>query len=220
MSNEGHLQIEPLALFGGTFDPVHYGHLRCAEEARRKLGLKKLHLLPAGRPPHRSTPQATATQRLQMLQLAQPEFPLLSIDDRETRRKGPSYMVDTLKELRAELACTPLLLLIGQDAANDLHSWFDWERLFTLAHIVIMTRPGMKSEYRQDLGKQIQARSGFDVRDLLSSKAGRVLHLEVTSIDISATTIKKLIRLGRSPQSMLPEPVLDYINENHLYLST
>ncbi len=92
--------VEPLALFGGTFDPVHYGHLRCADEVRLKLGLKTLYLLPAGNPPHRGLPQATVEQRLDMLQLACLEFPSLKIDDRETRRHGPSYMVDTLQEFR------------------------------------------------------------------------------------------------------------------------
>jgi len=218
MSNKNQSFDEPLALFGGTFDPVHYGHLRCADEARQKLGLNNLYLLPAGTPPHRGTPQATTKQRLEMLQLAQSEFSQLKIDDRETRRNGPSYMVDTLEELRTELPQKPLLLLIGQDAANHLHSWFHWEQLFELAHIVILTRPGAKAEYRSDLARKIQRRLSTDVQSLNHSVAGRVLYLEVTSIDVSATSIKSIIRLGRSPQSMLPSVVLDYINENQLYL--
>ena len=218
MSNKDQSFDEPLALFGGTFDPVHYGHLRCADEARQKLGLKNLYLLPAGTPPHRGTPQATTKQRLEMLQLAKPEFPQLEIDDRETLRSGPSYMVDTLQELRTEFPQRPLLLLIGQDAANHLHSWFHWEQLFELAHIVILTRPGAKAEYRSDLARKIQRRLSTDVQTLRHSEAGGVLYLEVTSIDVSATSIKSIIRLGRSPQSMLPSVVLDYINENQLYL--
>ena len=209
---------EPLALFGGTFDPVHYGHLRCADEAREKLGLENLYLLPAGTPPHRKPPQATTRQRLEMLHLALPEFPRLVIDDRETRRSGPSYMVDTLQELRTEFPHRPLLLLIGQDASNHLHSWFHWEQLFELAHIVILTRPGAKAEYRSDLARQIQRRLSTDVQSLCRSEAGGVLYLEVIAIDVSATSIKSIIRLGRSPQSMLPGVVLEYINENQLYL--
>lgn len=220
MSNEDHSFVEPLAIFGGTFDPVHYGHLRCADEARQKLNLKSLYLLPAGTPPLRNEPGATAKQRLQMLQLALPEFPQLEIDDREIRRSGPSYMVDTLQELRTEFPQRPLLLLLGEDAANHLHSWFHWENLFALAHIVILTRPGVKAEYRQDLAKQIQQRLAFDQQGLLRSQAGGILRLQVTSIDVSATTIKSIIRLGRSPRAMLPGAVLDYINENHLYLPT
>jgi len=218
MSNKGQSFDEPLALFGGTFDPVHYGHLRCADEARQKLGLNKLYLLPVGTPPHRKPPQATTRQRLEMLHLAQAEFPQLEIDDRETRRSGPSYMVDTLQELRTEFPQTPLLLLIGQDAANHLHSWFHWEQLFELTHIVILTRPGAKAEYRSDLARQMQRRVSADVQALCHSDAGGVLYLQVASIDVSATSIKSIMRLGRSPKSMLPSVVLDYINENQLYL--
>ena len=218
MSNKGQSFDEPLALFGGTFDPVHYGHLRCADEARQKLGLNKLYLLPVGTPPHRKPPQATTRQRLEMLHLAQAEFPQLEIDDRETRRSGPSYMVDTLQELRTEFPQTPLLLLIGQDAANHLHSWFHWEQLFELTHIVILTRPGAKAEYRSDLARQMQRRVSADVQALCHSDAGGVLYLQVASIDVSATSIKSIMRLGRSPRSMLPGAVLDYINENQLYL--
>ena len=211
---------EPMALFGGTFDPVHYAHLRCAEEVRQKLNLKNLFLLPAGTPPHRTPPQATARQRLAMLELALSEFPCLGIDDRETRRKGPSYMVDTLQELRAEFPKRPLLLLIGQDAANHLHSWHHWEQLFVLVHIVILNRPGVPAEYRQDLAIHIQQRTVFDGQTLLRSAAGGVLPLELTAIDISATAIKSVIRLGQSPVSMLPGAVLDYIRKNRLYLTT
>ena len=218
MSNKDQSFDEPLALFGGTFDPVHYGHLRCADEARQKLGLKNLYLLPAGTPPHRGAPQATTKQRLEMLHLAKPEFPQLEIDVRETLRSGPSYMVDTLQELRAEFPQRPLMLLIGQDAANHLHSWFHWEQLFELTHIVILTRPGAKAEYRSDVARKIQRRLSTDVQALCHSEAGGVLYLEVSSIDVSATSIKSIIRLGRSPQSMLPDVVLDYISENQLYL--
>jgi nicotinate-nucleotide adenylyltransferase len=218
MRHEDQSLIEPLGLFGGTFDPVHYGHLRCAEQARQKLNLKNLSLLPVGIPPHRKTPQATIRQRLEMLKLAQLEFPLLDIDERETLRSGPSYMVDTLQELRAQTPHRPILLLMGQDTANQLHSWYHWEQLFVLSHIVILTRPGAKAEYRQDLAKLMQWRLSPDVPSLLHSEAGGVLHLDVSPTDASATTIKSIIRLGRSPGSMLPAAVLDYINENRLYV--
>jgi nicotinate-nucleotide adenylyltransferase len=219
MINLDYPTIEPFALFGGTFDPVHYGHLRCADEAREKLGLKNLYLLPAGTPPHRACPQTTTRQRLDMLKLAQTEFPALRIDERETRREGPSYMVETLQELRAEFPQNPLLLLIGQDAANLLHTWFHWQQLFSLAHIVILTRPSITIEYRQDVAEQIQRRLHVDPQKLLCSQAGGVLQLEVASIDVSATKIKELIRQGRPLGSMMPAAVIDYINENRLYLT-
>lgn len=217
MTNLDYPSNEPLAYFGGTFDPVHYGHLRCADEAREKLGLKNLYLLPAGIPPHRASPQTTTRQRLDMLQLAQMEFPALKIDERETHREGPSYMVETLQELRAGFPQHPLLLLIGQDAANLLHTWFHWQELFSLAHIVILTRPSITREYRQDVAEQIQRRLHVDPQKLLCSQAGGVLQLEVVSIDVSATNIKELIRQGRPLGSMMPAAVIDYINKNRLY---
>lgn len=209
---------EPLALLGGTFDPVHYGHLRCAEQARRELSLEYLYLLPAGQPPHRGEPQASVAQRLEMLALAHSEFPRLLIDDRETRRAGPSYMVDTLQELRAIYPDRPLLLLIGQDAANQLHSWHRWRRLFDLAHIVILTRPEAHMEYEQDLAEQVGLRAVDDARELSASRAGAILQLDVEPVDVSATAIKRHIRSGKTPRGMLPEPVLAYITENRLYL--
>ena len=209
--------VRPWALLGGTFDPVHYAHLRCADEARVKLGLESLYLLPAGVPPHRASPQASNLQRLKMLQLALAEFPQLQIDTRELDRDGPSYMVDTLQELRNESPRRPLLLVIGQDAANDLDRWQRWQDLFELAHIVIMTRPGQRPAYRSELEQKIDRRLHADVQSLLDSTAGGVLALQVTPIDVCATTIKTMIGLGRSPRGMLPGPVLDYINEEGLY---
>jgi nicotinate-nucleotide adenylyltransferase len=209
--------IGPLALLGGTFDPVHYAHLRCADEARVKLGLESLYLLPAGVPPHRVSPQASKAQRLKMLQLALAEFPQLQIDTRELDREGPSYMVDTLQELHNESPQRPLLLLIGQDAANNLDRWHRWQDLFELSHIIIMTRPGQGPAYRSELEQQIDRCLHADVQSLLDSTAGGVLDLQVTAIDVCATTIKTMIGLGRSPRGMLPGPVLDYINEEGLY---
>jgi len=208
---------EPLALLGGTFDPVHYGHLRCADQARRELSLEYLYLLPAGQPPHRGEPQASTAQRLRMLTLARGEFPCLLLDDRETRRAGPSYMVDTLRELRDIYPQRPLLLLIGQDAANQLHSWHRWRQLFELAHIVILTRPAAHIEYEPDLAEQVGLRAVADARGLKASPAGGIMQLDVEPVDVSATAIKRMIRSGQVPRGMLPEPVLAYIAENGLY---
>lgn len=219
MNRESRAGIRPLALFGGTFDPVHYGHLRCADEVRLKLGLEELYLLPAGNPPHRGLPQATVKQRLDMLQLACQEFPSLKIDDRETRRHGPSYMVDTLQEMRVTKQDQPILLAVGQDAANLFHTWYRWERLFELANLVILTRPGSQSQYIPEVAEKVTNRSVQAVHDLLKSAAGSVFHLQVESIDVSASKIKHYIRSGRDPGSMLPAAVLEYIRQNRLYLT-
>jgi nicotinate-nucleotide adenylyltransferase len=210
---------EPLALFGGTFDPVHYGHLRCAEQARRVFGLECLYLLPAGQPPHRLAPLATTPQRLEMLHLAQAEFPQLAIDDRETRRDGPSFMVDTLGELRSENPGRALVLLLGQDAMNGLHRWREWQQLFTLAHIVTFPRPGAYPDYAPELAVQLERRGCASPGGLLAAPAGGFLHLDLELVDISATEIQAIIRHGDSPRGMLPEKVLAYIDESALYRS-
>jgi len=212
--------VKPIALFGGTFDPVHYGHLRCAEELRLKLGLDSLFLLPAGYPAHRAQPQASTDQRLDMLRLAQVEFPALELELCEVNRDGPSYMVETLQGICSLSPDTPLLLLIGQDAANKLNCWHRWQELFSLAHIIILTRPGATVDYSPELASYIETRRVEDVESLTAFQAGSVLQIQVTAIDICATTIKSMIRLGRSPQSMLPPGVMSYINDNGLYQSS
>jgi nicotinate-nucleotide adenylyltransferase len=216
VADREHFSQEPLAVFGGTFDPVHYAHLRCGEQARQTLGLETLYLLPAGDPPHKKTPFTTAGQRLEMLRLAQVEFPTLDIDDRELRRDGPSFMADTLGELRAEHPRRPLLFLLGQDSLNKLHVWYQWRRIFELAHVVTFPRPRVEPDYAPELAREIDRR-GSDPRTVLSSLAGGFLHLDLELIDISATAIQETLRRGASPSGMLPDSVLAYIDQNRLY---
>jgi nicotinate-nucleotide adenylyltransferase len=206
-----------VGLFGGTFDPVHYGHLRAALEAREKLGLDALRLLPAGDPPHRPDTVASAAQRLAMLGLAIASEPALLLDDREIRRAGPSFMVDTLAEIRAEAGTAPVLLLVGQDAANALDSWHRWRDLFHLAHLVVLRRPDAHFRCAGELRRQIEERRVTGPGDLLQTPAGQVLSLEVTQLDISSTVIRRLLAEGRSPRFLLPDPVLEYIEEQRLY---
>ena len=207
---------EPLAVFGGTFDPIHYAHLRCAEQARQTLGLETLYLLPAGDPPHKKTPFTNAGQRLEMLRLAQAEFPTLGIDDRELRREGPSFMADTLGELRAEHPARPLLFLDGQDSLNKLHVWYQWRRIFELAHVITFPRPHVKPDYVPELAREIDQRRS-DPQSVLTSPAGGFLHLDLELIYISATAIQETLRQGASASGMLPDSVLAYIDENGLY---
>jgi nicotinate-nucleotide adenylyltransferase len=208
---------DPIALFGGTFDPVHFGHLRAALEARRKLGLASLRLLPAGNPPHRRGTYAPATDRLAMLRLAAASAEGFEVDDREIRRGGYSYMVDTLKEISSEAPGRPLLLLIGQDAANGLDGWHQWRRLFELAHLVILRRPGAAPQGSRDVLQALDERRVDDPEALRASVAGSVFDLEVTPLEISSTGIRAECAAGYSPRYLLPDPVLDYIEEHGLY---
>lgn len=206
-----------IGIFGGTFDPVHFGHLRAANEAKERLSLIDLRLLPAGNPPHRSITYASAHHRLAMLRLALAGHDDLWTDDREVRRSGYSFMVDTLTEIRREEGNIPLLLLIGQDAVNSLDSWHEWQALFTLAHIVIMRRPDSRHDYSGALFREVQPRLVKDPQLLEESPAGLVLPLEVTQLAISATDIRRQIAAGESPRFLLPDRVIDYIHEHRLY---
>lgn len=214
------LQQQPgpaIGVLGGTFDPVHNGHLRAAVEAREELGLDQLRLLPAGDPPHRPDPLASARQRLEMLRLATRCCPGLEVDDREVRRAGPSFMVDTLTEMRSEAGGAPLLLLIGQDAANALDGWHRWQDLFDLAHLVVMRRPDAHFSCAGELRRQIEMRRVDKAEQLHQATAGCVLALEITQLDISSTLIRELFARGRSPRFLLPDAVIDYILEGRLY---
>jgi nicotinate-nucleotide adenylyltransferase len=206
----------PLAIFGGTFDPVHFGHLRAASEVKEQLGVDDFRLLPAGDPPHRTKTFSTPAQRLAMLRLALAEHPDIGIDDRELRRDGPSWMVDTLADLRREAPHRPLLLVIGRDAAHALDGWHEWRRLFDLAHLVVMTRPGSGTAYREPVAGAMRERLGA-LDELLASPAGRVLHLAVTQLEISSTGIRRSLSEGRSPRFLLPDAVLGYALAQGLY---
>ncbi|MBT8058921.1 MAG: nicotinate-nucleotide adenylyltransferase [Gammaproteobacteria bacterium] len=209
--------MSAIAILGGTFDPVHNGHLRAALEVREQFGLDEIRLLPAGTPPHRPAPEASAGHRLAMLQQVAAVYPGFRVDDREIRRAGYSYMVDTLEEIRAEAEAAPVLLAIGQDAANALDRWHEWERLFDLAHLVVMCRPDSRAEYGDGLSEQMERRRCPDSADLLSSPAGRVCSMAITQLDVSATAIREAIRAGRSPAFLVPGSVRDYLREQDLY---
>ena len=209
--------MNAIGIFGGTFDPVHFGHLRAAVEAREKLAVADFRLLPAGRPPHRDAPGASPEQRLQMLRQAIAGCPDLQVDDREVRRSGYSYMADTLAEIRAEAGDVPLLLLIGQDAANALDTWHQWRRLFELAHLVVMRRPDAHFRCVGELRTEIERRRVHAPAGLHERPAGQVLSLEITQLDISSTDIRARLASDRSPRFLLPDQVLDYIRSQGLY---
>ena len=208
---------QAIGIFGGTFDPVHYGHLRAALEAMEMLHLQDFRLLPAGTPPHRANTFASADHRLAMLKLALSLYPELQVDDREVRREGSSFMVDTLSEIRREEGDAPILMMLGQDAANVLDQWHEWHRLFDLAHLVIMRRPESKHIYSGDLFEQMQARLLNNPGQLQNSSDVMILPVEVVQLAISSTAIRRHIRDGLSSRLLLPDPVIIYILEHGLY---
>lgn len=210
-------KLQAIGVFGGTFDPVHFGHLRPALEVMEKLGLAEVRMLPSARPPHRGQPRVTAEHRLAMLKLALSGQSRLVADDCELRREGPSYMVDTLETLQQRFPAAPLALVIGQDAANGLDRWHHWRRLFDLAHIVIMRRPGTQTHYAAPLADEMNDRLADNPSCLHKQAAGCVLPLQITQLDISATTIRGMFAKGRSPDFLTPPAVIDYIRQHRLY---
>jgi nicotinate-nucleotide adenylyltransferase len=215
--SEGHFKNPAVAIFGGTFDPVHYGHLRAAAEVAEQLKVSDFRLLPAGQPPHREGTWADAHHRLAMLELALAPYPDLTVDDREVRRSGPSFMVDTLVSLRKDVGAAPILLCVGQDAANHLNRWHRWRDLFDLAHLVIMARPLSHPRYPQDLDEMFEQRRVKRTRDLMKSPCGLVRQVEITQLAISSTDIRRQLASGRDPRFLLPTAVLAYIRKHGLY---
>jgi nicotinate-nucleotide adenylyltransferase len=203
-----------IGIFGGTFDPIHYGHLRSALEVKEIFGLTEVRLIPSAQPPHREQPAATASMRLHMLELAIQIQPGLIIDTRELNRHGASYMVDTLKSLRQEFLNEPLLLFIGSDAFNHLKTWHQWQHLFDTAHVVVMTRPGFET---QNLDEFFKARLATGITELAHNVAGKLYFQQVTQLDISATAIRNMIAEQKNPGFLLPDSVIAYIRQHKLY---
>lgn len=203
-----------IGIFGGTFDPIHYGHLRSALEVKEIFGLTEVRLIPSAQPPHREQPAATALMRLQMLELAVKNQPGLIIDTRELNRNGVSYMVDTLKSLRKEFKDEPLLLFVGSDAFNHLKTWYQWQHLFDFAHIVVMTRPGFNI---LNLDEFFKARLANEITELAHNLEGKLYFQQVTQLDISATAIRDMIMEQRNPGFLLPDTVIAYIRQHKLY---
>lgn len=216
----------PLALLGGTFDPVHYGHLRLADDVRRALHLPEVRLVPAGDPPHRRPPHAAAHDRVAMLDLAVRGFPGLVVDTREIDRRGKSYTVDTLAGLRREMPDRPLLLLVGADAFRGLPTWHRWRELFELAHLVVVPRPGVAidADLPAALAAQWHGRRRDDAATLRSAPAGTIFVQPVTPQAISSTEVRAALARGgaRSVEiaGLLPPAVLTYIESNGLYPPT
>jgi len=212
---------DPLGIFGGTFDPVHYGHLRLAEESMAHLGLGGVRWIPAGNPPHRDIPQVTAGQRLAMVINATADNSRFSVDPAEVDSQGPSYTVLTLERLREELGPQQsLVLLVGADAFAGLSSWHRWTDILELAHVAVSHRPGFPVEISSlpsALAAQFSQRRMHDVSALKAAPGGAVVTFAMTQLAISATQIRKLLANGLSARYLLPDSVLDYISSHSLY---
>ena len=209
--------MRPVGIFGGTFDPIHYGHLRTAFEMLQALDLAEIRFIPSGDPPHRGETYAESQLRLQMVRAATAGLDGFVVDERELVRAGPSYTVDTLASFREERHELPLGLIIGMDAFLGLTSWYRWEEILDLAHLVVAHRPGWKAPDIGPLGELIAAYGTHRVEDLHATSHGRVHIHAVTQLEISSTEIRELVEAGRDPRFLMPDSVRDIILGSSCY---
>ena len=209
--------LSPVGIFGGTFDPIHYGHLRTAFEMLQALRFGEVRFIPGGDPPHRGSTVADAATRYEMVRLAIQGLRGFSIDDRELRRDGPSYTVDTLESLRRDAADRPLGLIVGMDAFLGLTEWHRWDEILDLAHIVVAHRPGWRAPDMGPLGELLSAHGTHRVEDLHDRCHGRIHIHAVTQLEISSTEIRELVAAGRDPRFLMPDIVRDFIVDSGCY---
>ncbi len=209
--------LSPVGVLGGTFNPVHYGHLRSALELVQSLQLEQLRLMPCAAPPHRETPTCSATHRAAMIELAVAGEPHLACDSRELRRSGKSYTIDSLMDIRRELdAGQSLCLVMGCDAVLDIATWHRWQELLDWAHIVVIARPGWHLPQAGVVAEWLESHH-LAPEALRQRTAGGIVIQELRPLAISSTEIRNLLGVGKSARYLLPEAVLNYIKTHNLY---
>jgi len=209
--------MNPIGIFGGTFDPIHYGHLRTAFEMLQALRFSEVRFIPSGDPPHRGKTFAAADVRLEMVRVAVQGQPGFSVDECELTRDGPSYTIDTLSLLREEQPDASLGLIVGMDAFLGLTSWHRWDEILDLAHIVVAHRPGWRAPDIGELGEMITAHGTHRVDDLHGNRHGYIHIHAVTQLEIASTEIRDLIAAGRDPRFLMPDTVHDVIVDSGCY---
>lgn len=208
----------PAGILGGTFDPVHHGHLRLALECLGAASLAEVKLVPLNRPAHRGPIHASSAQRLAMLQLATENLANIAVDDIEIRRGGTSWTIDTVSEYRRQYGDRSLCLIMGMDAFQGLYRWKQWELIPEQVHIIVATRPGTNDEFENEQVADLYARKHTDyLEDIHSTPAGRILRINIPTLAISSTRIRSLLAAGQNPSFLLPEKVITYIHQQRIY---
>jgi nicotinate-nucleotide adenylyltransferase len=206
-----------IALLGGTFDPIHNGHLRMALELKQQLQLDEMRLLPCHRPPHRAAPAVTSAQRSALVRLAIAECPQLQVDERELQREQASYSIDTLTELRRELGEeVSLIWVLGVDAFAGLNTWHRWRELLDYAHLAVVGRPGFALPEAGEVAELLRSRQA-SASVLDEQSRGAIVLPSLCLLDISATAIRAQIARGESPQFLLPDAVWHSIASQQFY---
>ncbi len=209
--------MSPIGIFGGTFDPIHYGHLRTAFEMLQALRFATVRFVPSGDPPHRGRTYAPAALRLEMVRAATANEPGFIVDDCEVKRAGPSYSVDTLALIRQQYPTSSLSLIVGMDAFLGLTRWSRWEDILGYAHIVVAHRPGWRAPDIGPLGELITEHGTHRIDDLHERISGHIYIHAVTQLEISSTEIRDLVVAGRDPRFLMPDVVRDIIVNSHCY---
>jgi len=209
--------MRKIGIFGGSFDPVHFGHLRPALEVLEALSLDSMRFIPSGQPPHRGAPQATATARLAMLQAAVAEEPRFQVDERELKRATPSYTFDTLAELKAEHPRDRLVLMLGLDAFLGFTTWHRWKEILDLAHLVVAHRPGSALEAHGESAMLVQEREVDDVQALMAHAAGKIMLQPVTQLEISSSQVREAVARGADIRYLVPDAVRRVIQDSKCY---
>ncbi|WP_127120087.1 nicotinate-nucleotide adenylyltransferase [Thiomicrospira sp. S5] len=202
-----------IGINGGTFDPIHFGHLRPALEVLTALHLDEMRFIPAYQPVHRDSPSATAQQRCDMVRLAIQSQPKFQLDTIEIDRGGPSYMVDTLRALKQQMPSATLVLMMGTDAFAKFDSWHDWQGILALANIVVTHRPG--EPLPSDGGVEAILQNHWVER--LTEGHGQIIDLPITQLDLSATALRDYLKKGEPVDYLMPQSVADYIRQHQLY---
>ncbi|AYN27143.1 MULTISPECIES: nicotinate-nucleotide adenylyltransferase [Buttiauxella] len=207
------------ALYGGTFDPIHYGHLKPVEALAKQVSLQQVTIMPNNVPPHRPQPLANSQQRKAMVELAIAGKPLFRLDDRELQRETPSYTVETLEQLRAEIGANqPLAFIVGQDSLLNLQRWHRWETLLTLCHLLVCQRPGYALSMDTPEEQQwLDKHQTTSVEELHSLPAGRIYLAPTPLYDISATAIRQRLEQHLACDDLLPPAVAEFIHQHQLY---
>lgn len=206
-----------IGILGGTFDPIHMGHLRMAIELYEALDLAKVHIMPCFQPMHRKQPVASPEHRLAMVKCAVQGEPALYADDREIQRKGSTYTIDTLLEMREAMPDIPLCLLVGIDAFLGFLSWHRWKEILNHAHIIVAHRPHYQLPATGLIADLMQERLQHELAFIHENQAGGILFRPITALEISATDIRKQIAMRRNPRYLLPDGVYDYIKQHGIY---
>jgi nicotinate-nucleotide adenylyltransferase len=207
----------PVGLFGGSFDPVHVGHLRTAWELLTGLKLAEIRFVPSRVPPHRAPAMASGALRLRMLEAAIAGQPGFVVDDCELRRDGPSYTVDTLASLRASQPQRSLVLILGMDAFLGLPTWHRWQEIAGLAHIVVVQRPGWTRQFDGEIGRLYAEHQLHEAAALAAAPAGGILLRQVTQLEIASSSIRELIAAGGDPRYLVPDGVREIMQANPVY---